>query len=473
MVKAAQNRLLNFAQVVHPQYTANPFHEDIAEHLEEALKKVQKKEKVRIILQIPPRHGKSLLATTLFPAWALGKDPTLPVITTSYSGDLAEKFGGECKDIVSSPEYNVIFPESKLRKDQKAKGDWKLTSGGSYKSVGVGGSITGRGAKLLIIDDPIKSREEAESLTYRNRVWEWYRSTLYSRMEGYGAIIVIMQRWHGDDLVARLMEQQEELKAAGKPCDEWQLITYPAIATKDESFRKEGEALWPEKFPLEILDNIKENQGIYNWISQYQQDPILSEAQEFKNEYFKYFEEQELVQIPVRYTTTVDPAISQKDGADNSVVLTVAKEVNGPRWFRVRETAGKFTPKQLIDIIFQHHTEYNSEVFVETVAYQKALKFYIEEEQRRREQYFSIHELKSKGNKELRIRGLLPLYQNGIIYHRKSDLEYETEALQFPRGKHDDRIDAMAMQLEAVKNTKMSHFVNSHKKMFKGYFRRR
>jgi len=473
LVGAAQQRLINFCQVTDARYIANWHHEIIAEHLQNAYENIQQDKKTRIILELPPRHGKSELATKKFPAWSLGKDPTLPFIVVSYAADLAETFGQGTRDIIASPEYRAIFPKTTLRKDTKAKGNWMTTKGGNYLAVGVGGPITGKGAKIAVIDDPFKNREEAESATYRQKVWDWYTSTLYTRLEGYGAIIVIMTRWHVDDLVGRLKEQTKENIAAGEPYDDWTIIKFPAVAIDDETYRKEGEALWEYRFPLPVLENIKKN-SYYDWASLYQQDPILSESQEFKSEYFKSWKEEDLRRVKLlRYTTTVDPAISQKATADNSVILTVGKEVGGPNWYRAREDAGRFTPKQLIDIVFSHQSQYNSDVGIETIAFQKALQYIMEEEQRKREQYFIIREIRSHTAKEVRIRGLLPLYENGVIWHRPTDTAYEEEALQFPRGKRDDRLDAMAMQLELVRNTATNRFVRSKIKPFTGYFRKR
>lgn len=475
LVQAARNSLLSYCQVVDPRYMANFHHEIIAEKLERALKDVKQNKKVRIILEVPPRHGKSELATIKFPSWALGKEPDLPLIITSYSAELAEDFGLKTRDLMQNETYQSIF-ETRLRSDSKAKDKWMTTKGGSYTAVGVGGAITGRGAKVAIIDDPFKNREDAESPTYRRKVWEWYTSTLYTRLEGYGAVIVIMTRWHMDDLVGKLLQKQEDDEKAGvEHYDKWDVIRFPAIAEEDEYnnnqlVRKTGEALWPSKYPLENLLTIR-NQNIYDWASLYQQDPILSENQEFKAEQFKYYEEQDIQNLYLKYTTTVDPAISQKSGGDNTVIRTVGKEVNGPRIFLIREDAGHYTPSQTVDLIFKHRQEYKSEIFVEVVAYQQALKYAIEEEQRKREVYFVVNEIKSRTNKQIRIRGLLPLYAAGVIYHRISDKELERELLQFPRGRFDDRIDCLSMQLEAMQNTKISAMAKQTKKLMKGYFR--
>lgn len=458
LVRAGQKRLLNFCQLVNPKYEAVWFHELLARKLEDVLLKVQNKEKARLIITVPPRHGKSQLASIYFPAWSLGKAPDIKFIFATYGADLAEKMGLATRDVINSEAFQVLFPNIQLRQDVKAKAKWMTNKGGSYTAVGAGGAITGQGGNIIICDDLVKSRDEAESDTMQGFVWEYYRSTLYSRLEGYGGVIMIMQRWNQKDIVAKLLEEDERKKAAGEPAEGWEIINFPAIAEQDEFVdgvlvRKEGEALWPAKFPLPVLENIRSTAGVYNFVSQYQQDPIATESQEFKEHHFKYFEEQDLYGKYLRYYTIVDPAISQKKSADNTVVLTIAKEVNGPNWYRIREDAKHLTPSQTVDLIFLHQSQYTSEVSLETVAYQMALKYAIIEEQKKRERYFTINEIKTSTNKETRIRGLLPLYESGVIYHRKSDVEYERELLSFPRGRRDDRIDSMSMALGIVQNT--------------------
>lgn len=445
--QAAHNHLINFCQLMNPKFEVVWFHELIARKLEEVLIKVQNKQKARLILTIPPRHGKTQLASIYFPAWVLGKVPTLKFIFATYGAELAEKVGLDTRDVINSEGYQAIFPNIQLRPDVKAKAKWMTNKQGSYTLVGAGGAVTGTGGNIILVDDLIKSREEAESDSVSSFSWEYYRSTLYSRLEGYGAVIVIMQRWNEKDLVARLLEDDTRRREAGEATEDWEIINFPAIAEEDEGERKQGEPLWPSKFPLPVLENIRQAQGLYNFVSQYQQDPIASENQEFKEYMFKYFEEEELKYKYLKYYTLVDPAISQKKTADNTVVLTLAKEVNGPNWYRVREDAGRFSPTQTVDLIMMHNNDYRSDVFVETIQYQAALKYAIIEEQKKRQKYFIVNEIKAQANKETRIRGLLPLYGAGVIYHRKGDVEYERELLSFPRGRRDDRADAMSFLL--------------------------
>lgn len=479
--EASQRRLINYCELINPKWETIWFHELIAEKLQSAIERLKKGEKVRIILSIPPRHGKSQLASIYFPAWALGKYPDLKFILSTYGAELSEKMGLQTRDVINSDVYKMIFPGIELRQDQKAKAKWMTNKGGSYTAVGIGGAVTGIGADCIILDDPHKSREEAESETVRETVYEYYRSTLYSRLEGFGAVIIIMQRWHTDDLVGRLIEDEKKKKEEGsKDYDEWEIINFPAIAEEDEYIngkliRKEGDVLWPSKFPVSVLNNIRETAGIYNFSSQYQQQPISSATQEFKEHMFRYFNEEDLKGKYLRYYTLVDPAISQAKNADNSVVLTVAKEVNGPNIYRIREDAGHYTPQELIDLIFLHQNEYGSRVFVEAVQYQQAIKYALLEQQRKLQKYFLINEIKSKTkqSKELRIRGLLPFYATGVIYHRKKDVEYEKELLTFPKGKHDDRIDTMSFIQDALDPTYDNQYAKQTRSKFRSYFSKR
>lgn len=445
LLKFSRKDFLTYCQLIDPKYEATWFHERIAGIAEKILTNLKNGRKSRIILAIPPRCGKTYTASILFPTWAMGRRPDLKFILSTYGADLSEKIGAQTRDILTSKEYSYIFPRTKLREDTQSKSHFMTSEKGAYTAVGLGGAVTGTGADIIIVDDLIKSREEAESPSYQRQAWDYYRSTLYSRLEGYGAVVVIMQRWNQNDLVARLLEEEAKLKESGEEYDDWEVITFPAIAVEDEYgvdgeiIRKEGEPLWESKFPVPILNNIKNNVGAIAWNSQYQQNPIAAEDQEFKEEMFRQYDADEIKDKQFMYYTVCDPAISQKREADNTVVLTIAKERNSPNIYRVKETAGHFTPSQTMDIIFQHQEEFRSDVYIETVAYQQALKYAVEEEQMKRGKYFVVKEVKTRTNKDVRIRGLLPLYERGVIYHKHTDKPYEDELITFPRGRRDDR----------------------------------
>ena len=229
IVQAGRYSLADFSIITNSKYKPTWLHEEV----ENKLEAVEKGEIKRLMLFLPPRHGKSQLASINFPAWYLGRNPDKEIITASYSGDLAQDFGSKTRELIGGDtNYRYIFPGITLKEDEKAKAKWRTNKGGSYTSVGVGGGATGKGAHCLIIDDPIKNQEEANSETYRNKVWNWYISTAYTRLEKNGAIIIILTRWHLDDLAGRL------LKAQAEGGERWEVVKFPAIATQDEKYRK-------------------------------------------------------------------------------------------------------------------------------------------------------------------------------------------------------------------------------------------
>jgi hypothetical protein len=223
-----------------PGFETARHHQQIAESLEA----VERGEIKRLMVFAPPRHTKSELCSRRFPAWYLGKNPDKQIIASTYNQDLASDFGRDVRGIIASDEYKNVFNDVSLKEDSKAANRFHTNSGGIYVSVGVGGPITGRGAHIALIDDPIKNREDADSEIYRERVWKWYTSTLYTRLMPGGAIIVILTRWHEDDLAGRLLERQET-------GDKWDVISLKA--------RDNGKALWPAWYNTEALSQIEAN----------------------------------------------------------------------------------------------------------------------------------------------------------------------------------------------------------------------
>ena len=229
--------------------------------------------------------------------------------------------------------------------------------------------------------------------------------------------------------------------------------------------RKKGEALWFSKFPLPVLENIR-TQSLYRWSSQYQQNPIHSESQEFKEEMFKYFEESDIRGKYLSYTTTVDPAGFKKK-SDQNVILTMGREVEGENCYVVEVTAGIMDPGKVIDAIFMHQAKYKSEVAIEGVAYQSTLKWHVEERQRKDKRYFIVNEFSWKGAKYDRIRSLLAPINLGILFFRHSQYQMIQQFLEFPRGKKDDMIDCLSMQFQVMQKVKRRH--NHYRPKWAGY----
>jgi hypothetical protein len=225
---------------------------ELANHTRElisVLERVALGELDRVIVTMPPRMGKSLITSKLFPAWFMGRNPDKSIIAVSYSQEFVTDFGREVRRFASERLHRAIFPECIIAGDSDSARRFHTTQGGAYFAVGAGGPLMGRGADLLLIDDPIKNREEANSAAVRRGVQSWYESSAYTRLMTDAAIVLIQTRWHEDDLAGWLLREHAS--------EGWVVVNFPAIAERDEDFRSEGEALWPEKFPLETLARIK------------------------------------------------------------------------------------------------------------------------------------------------------------------------------------------------------------------------
>ena len=441
----AQNNLIDFAIATDPNYQDTWFHETLAKTLQSSIEKVENGEDVRIIITTPPRNGKTEISTKKFPAFVLGKHPEWPIIVTSYSSELAVDFGFATRDIMQSASYQKIFT-SRLRPDAKAKGKWLTDKNGGYTAAGAGGSITGKGFKIGVIDDPFKNREEAASKTIRDSRWDWYRSTFYTRQEGATAIIVIMTRWHTDDLVGRLLKKQKEDEENGEEnYDKWHLIEFPAIAIRDETFRDKGEALWPEKYPIEKLKKIETALGPYEFAALYQCNPITAENQEFKETWIKRKPWSEVELMNTRKFVTIDPGGKDIENDFTGITRNYVDQLNN--WY-IKSMRVHIDSMELINIIFKLHEEGMEKIGIEETVYLKAVKPFFEIECRKRNKFPNVIPLKIHGrNKEVRIRGLIPRYSSGSIYHIEGECkDLEDEMVVFPKGANDDTIDSLAYQ---------------------------
>lgn len=259
--------LLDFTTQTYPRYTAAPHHRLLAA----ALERVERGELKRLMVFMPPRHGKSELASVRFPAWYLGRNPDRRIIAAAYGGNLANKFSRRTRNLIASPVYQRIFPGTEVAGDAAAVQFWAIKDrDGQYNAAGVGGGITGEGANLLLIDDPVKDAQDAMSLTVREGTWEWYVSTAYPRLDdANGAIVLIQTRWHEDDLAGKLLAE------AADGGDQWHVIRLPAIAEDNDPLgRVRGEALWPVRFPAERLAEIERIEKPRGWWEAlYQQTP--------------------------------------------------------------------------------------------------------------------------------------------------------------------------------------------------------
>lgn len=290
------------------------------------LDRVTSGEITRMMLFVPPRHGKSELATIHYPAYRLEADPIQRVVIAAYNATLAEKFSRRVRGLARKRLLS-------LDPERQAVNDWMTQAGGGCRAVGVGGGITGQGGDLIIIDDPVKSREEADSATYRDRVWHWYTDDLYTRLEPGAAIVLIMTRWHEDDLAGRIL--------ASDQADQWTVVNLPALALEHDVLgRAVGSPLCVERYDLPALLDIQKTLGPRGWQALYQQKPAPPEGAMFKRHWFSIVQSTPAVAQRVRYW---DLAGAGEGNGDYTVGTLMAKSPDGRFWIeeviRVQLTA--------------------------------------------------------------------------------------------------------------------------------------
>jgi len=303
-LEGAYNSFRDFIQHTMPSYEFNWHHEIMIKILQSLMHTTDR----RIMIFMPPRFGKSELVSRRFPAWLLGRKPDTRIMGCSYSANLATMFSRDVQRILESEQFHEIFPDSMIPNAEFSKphpdnNKYKRTNSyfemidhpGYLLSVGVGGSITGMGADLLVIDDPVKNEEEALSETYQEKVFSWYNSTAYTRLEKGANVIICQTRWHMEDLSGKLIQ---EVEMGG---DKWEIINFPAIATAlsvegsqlsqchSGDLRKEGQPLWPGKYDLDRMEKIRKQVGSRVWSSLYQQNPIIEGGNIVKEDWIQYY----------------------------------------------------------------------------------------------------------------------------------------------------------------------------------------
>jgi predicted phage terminase large subunit-like protein len=391
-------------------------------YLDEKLMAVERGEIKRLMIWMPPRHYKSQSASAHFPAWYLGRHPDDRIIQASYSSDLVKKFSRQARGLVQ--DYGKELFNIGLSPASSAVDNWDIANHyGGISAVGVGGSMTGKGSKILIIDDPHKDREEANSKTMRDKVWGWYTSTARTRLEADGAIIVIQTRWHEEDLSGLLLKSME---SGDDYAEQWEIVDLAAISEKeqDQLGRKIGEALWPQQFPVPVLMGIKAAIGSYEFGALYQQRPRALEGGAFKANWFKWYTKNEISfhddswwfhDERMTLYQGVDPAISEKTSADDFVIFTIGVTEKSKIILMDPFDAHLEFTEQPKMIITKYQEWLPVRIGLETNAYQKALK-----QQTVKDAVIPIKGLNHTGDKYTRIMTMTPFFENGQVYMRQA-----------------------------------------------------
>lgn len=393
----------------------------------------------RLMVFMPPRHGKSMLSSEYFPAWYLGHHPEHQVIAATYAQGLADDFGRKVRNLVSSEPHKAFFPDSVLSDDSQAAQRFHTRQGGAYFAVGAGGPITGRGAHLLLIDDPVKGREDAESETMRQRLKDWYTSVARTRLMPGGAIVVIQTRWHEDDLSGWL--QREHMHEG------WEILNLPAIAELDDPIgRAEGEALWPACYPVSELSKIRASIGGRDWAALYQQRPSAAEGSIFKRGHWQYYKPttdnpRQLIE-DLGITTVIqswDTAFKTRETNDYTAGVTIGVAKNRYYLLDVWRDRCEF-PELKRALVAQHAKWAAHSVLIEDTAAGQSLI-----QELRRNTRVPIIPVKADRDKVSRASATTAAHEAGLFVLPESApwlADFVDELASFPNAPHDDQVDA-------------------------------
>lgn len=453
-IKKAKTSILEFTKLTMPspedpdntdlsRYSAAKHHEVICAALEE----VEAGRIQRLIITMPPRHGKSELASRRFPAWFLGKDPYRHMIFATYNDEFASDFGRHVRDTMKSDVFKQAFPLCKLKAGSQASDRISTEEGGIAVFVGRGGSLTGRGADLLVIDDPIKDREEADSKTLRDKMWGWFTDVAMTRLMTAGArVVIIMTRWHEDDLVGRLIDPKNSYYVP-EEAGNWKVLSLPAIAVNDDPMgRKFGEPLWPERFDLDFLNQAK-RLNPKGFSALYQGSPSPDDGDYFKREWLKFYTPSELPRN-LRIYVASDHAVSTDQERDATCLLPVGVDeedniwVLPDVWWRRADT--ETVVEGMIDLM-RRRTPLMW--WAESGHITKSIGPFLRKRMAERQIYCAIDEVVPTKDKQTRAQSIRARMSMGKVFFPRFATwwgDAQDEILKFPSSSHDDFIDALA-----------------------------
>jgi len=433
----AQTNFMAFVQEMWPGFINGAHHKVMAQKFEDIANGKLK----RLIINMPPRHTKSEFGSYMLPAWFLGRDPTKKIIQCSNTAELAVGFGRKVRNLVGSEQYAKIFPNVNLRSDSKAAGRWSTNANGEYFAIGVGGTVTGKGADLLIIDDPHSEQEAAIASTnpeVYDKVYEWYSSGPRQRLQPGGAIIVIMTRWSKKDLTGRILKSAIE-----KDGDEWETIDFPAILPS-------GKALWPQFWDIKELEVLKEELPVSKWNAQYQQQPTSEEGALIKRDWWKVWDNENLPQCTYLIQSW-DTAFTKNERSDYSACTTwgvfyLNEDEMQPNVILLDAYKARLEFPELKEKAFNMYKEWTPDSFIVEA---KASGLPLIGELRR--MGIPVSEFTpTRGNDKIaRLNSVTDLFASGKVWappRRWAD-EVIEEMASFPNSDHDDLVDSSTQAL--------------------------
>ena len=430
----ASDKFLDFCRYVWPEMLVGEHHRIIAEALDRVIAGKCK----RLMIAMPPRHGKSQMGSYLFPAYLMGRDPRSKLIVASHTAELAQRFGRMIRNLMEEDKYKELFPNMLLSVDSKAAGRWNTQQGGEAFFIGKGGAMTGRGGDVIILDD-ILDEQDAMSDTAMENTWEWYTSGPRQRLQPNGSIVVINTRWKTDDLSGRLLKMHGQLKS-----DQWELLEFPAILPS-------GGSLWPGFWPIEELEKVKMAIGLKKWNAQWQQQPTNDDGAVLKRNWWRRWKHDEPPECSY-VIQTYDTAYSKKETADYSVISTwgvfVPSADSGPNLILLSVKRGRWDFPELKRVAKDEYRYWNPDnVLIEA----KATGTPLQQELRKMGIPVTMYApggRKSGQDKISRANAVAPILESGMIWYPEQQdwaEEMVEECAAFPNGSHDDQVDAAIM----------------------------
>jgi predicted phage terminase large subunit-like protein len=422
---------LTFVKSMWPDFIQGSHHKKIADQFNRLAEgKIN-----RLIINMPPRHTKSEFASFLLPAWMIGRNPKLKIIQTTHTTELAVRFGRKAKHLIDSPDYKRFF-KTTLREDSQAAGRWETDQGGEYFAAGVGSAITGRGADLLIIDDP-HSEQDAMNPEALERAYEWYTSGPRQRLQPGGKIVVVMTRWSLKDLTGSLIGAQKGIKS-----DQWEVVEFPAILPDEKP-------VWPEYWKLSELESVKASLSIQKWNAQWMQNPTSEEGSIIKRDWWRKWDKDYIPEL-YHVIQSYDTAFLKKETADFSAITTwgvfYPNPDSGPNLILLDAIKERLEfPELRRRALEQYHYWKPESVVIESKASGLPLTYEL-----RKMGIPVINFTPSKGNdKHSRINAVAPLFESGQIWAPEASFAEEVieECAAFPFGDHDDLVDSMTQAL--------------------------
>lgn len=455
LLKAKQSKddLITFQQFMMPdaddpedaeksRYDPQYFHRALAA----ALQEVEAGKMLRLIITFPPRHGKTQLAGKAFPAWYVGRDPYRYVAVCTYNQPFADGYGKAVRAIMQSPAYAQVFPRVKLRKGSQASNFMETNEDGALYFLGRGGTITGRGADLIIIDDPIKNSQEAQSQTIREQLWEWFQNDIKSRfMTDTGAMIIIQTRWHEDDLVGRLTDPTNPCYDAEEAA-RWKIINIPAIAEENDVLgRKKGEALWPERFGIEYLENFKRTNS-KGFSALYQQRPTPEDGDFFRADMIRTYKREDLPKSLRMYAAS-DHAVGIKQENDRSCLLVVGVDDKANVWL-LDCWWKRAKTDEVVEAMIKLMKRWKPLAWwAESGHISKSIGPFLFKRMREEKCYINVVEQVPSADKMTRAQSIQGRMSMGMVKFPMFEHWFEDarqELLKFPQARHDDFVDTIA-----------------------------